>query len=739
MGAYLDFKNRLNQADDDQQSVQLGLQQQTPGVGTLPQLPRLNQPGGPQNQKRSPVESWNSVLGDLNNGYNQLDAPGQAKLNDLNLKTESLMAARGTLRPNEFTSAMKSVHDSAIDYPWDSHIKPPGSNPGDIVEEDGIRKLTEADGSRKPIAYTPEYMAKNAMPIGDTGKIAIPVAPDKPYEIVDAKERDLAAERGEIEKAAKGIEKLYTEIAKEQQILMNKEVKDDSGKVIGTLPFTQAERRQMSIMARDAWIKDQLQAKHAAKVVADAGAHELRQAIGGDVADPYQREQEIAETSRDLIMTRHARKEAAAELMQERGIPPTPSPTPVPFGPQEKPWLNQQYWGPPTPPGVQRVNPQPYGPASPEMRDQTLYEQYQTAQGQTGAPPGQPFTPEYQSPEAAAAQLQATRKAAGGGGNLPSDLEKFVQGGTEADVAQSIAKRNEYLKQTSRVTAPDFESRLVQAGMLKNTLQAPSKTDMQEMYADAEDGIVVELPNRQRYVKDDGKFWEIPAQFSYENLRSDVMLDAEGNPVIDPNTGEPAPGTIRQLATGKSGEFRMADEGYTVGGGPTIPYEQEPAAPGVTPTTTQARPQRTPQSPPPAPGEPAAAPSDTKATEEIAAGVEPSRLPQPEANQPAVTAQDAAQARAQQASDVVYKTNPERMRKVLRQLIHAKPQWHRAMLSAPLLAGSAPNDLAPGEAFRTPSGGIFVKLEDGSFEGPFSAAMLQEVRPPALRAYGIMP
>jgi hypothetical protein len=658
-------------------------------------------------QQPSRTEQWHQTLGQLNQNYNQIDAPGQAKLNDLNTKTEALLANRGQLRPDEFDGAMQSIHDTAVDYPWDQHMKPPGSNPGDIVEEDGIRKLTEADGTRKPIAYTPQFMAENSMPIGDTGKVAIPVAPDKPYEIADVKERDLTSERGEIDKAAKGIEKIYTEIAKEQQKVLKKEVLDDDGKVIGILPFTSKERRQMSIMAREAYVKDQLQAKHAAKTITDAGAHELRQAMGGDVSDPYQAEQDMADQAREILMTRQARQEAAGELMKEQGHAPVPT------------------LGPPMPADAQPV---------------------------------QPGAQKYLGQEARSQRLEQIQAQAGGQ-ELDPALQKWIAGGEstgrtpEESAAREIAVQAAKREMQSVVSAPDVPGLMIEAGMVRSPLVASDKVSMKEQYADSPNGTVVALPDGRRYVKDEGKFWQVPKNFMYEHLRSDIMLDAEGNPVIDPNTGEPAPGTVQQIeasrAAGGGMDVRMGGEGYTVDGGPIVPYGEEPAedektaAPEPIPADDRSPsgavglhpPREIP--PPPAlqrlasqskqparkPGSVAEAvePEQTMAASE---GVDPNRLPSPAAHQPAVATQEAIAAQVRQRHDRGTKFDPQKVGMKLSDLMKSRKIKASTLLQAPLLQGS-PESIEPGEAFRTATGEIYVKIDDGSYEGPFTQGLVR--------------
>ena len=173
---------------------------------------------------------------------------------------------------------MESIHAKAVQYPWDQHLKPKGSNPGEIVEEDGVRKMRTQDGGLEPIGYTADYINNNAVPIGDTGQIFIPVAPDQPGKIVEARQRDLGAEQGQIDHAAKGINQIYDKLAEAELARPERQVDLGDGKT-EPVPLNAEESRALSIAAADAYMRQQMQAKNVAQTVADAGASQLRRAI----------------------------------------------------------------------------------------------------------------------------------------------------------------------------------------------------------------------------------------------------------------------------------------------------------------------------------------------------------------------------------------------------------------------------------------------------------------------------
>jgi len=654
MGSYLSMQQGRDplspnnpRLSEDRQLVQLG--QQGAGSGT-PITPSQRQQ---QQQLRiNSAEQWQSVLGELTKGSGELDAPGRAKLNDLTLKTESLIAARGNLRDDEFESSMKSVYDTAVDYAWEHHIKPPGSNPGDIVEEEGIRKLTQADGSRVPVAYTPQFMSENTVPIGTTGKVAIPVSPTEPYEIVDAKDRDISGERGEIDKAHKGITANYEELTK--LYLPEKEVTDDEGKVIGTLPFTSTERRTLSNQASDAYIKDQLQAKHAATVIADAGAEEVQRYMGGEVQDPYKTEQEIIDKQREIVLTRQARKDAAGELMKEQGITPQPSPSPV---------------------------------------------------------PGQ------ETDEEAQAAALLGELGAGSGTKTP---EERAESSMQYQEAMAI-------KRATTDETLDFSQKMLQGATMNSPLKAPNKAAMNELYLKEPEGVVVELGDGRRFIKDDGQFWELA--WDRQQVTSDVMLDSEGNEIIDPSTGKAAEGIVQQLDEGKYKEFSPSGIAHAAATGPPVSRGKQPQripeeiqrermAQAVAPDERQIRTAAQQRQTARQPGSAAEA-VEPERTAQVASGLDQSKLPQTQPHQPALAVQEAEQERVRQQHDANTQFDPNLVQEYYRKV--AKDPNMRRAVSNPvnLREGQSPEEFAPGTAFIEPqSQAIYLKLPNGRYLGP---------------------
>ena len=645
MGSYLDFTKQRDRATQDQQLVQMGRQQSMLGPQQDVQpRPRPPLQAAPQQQQTPPSEQWFNTIGGLNKGYNELDAAGQAQVNDLNHRSESLLASKGQLRAEEFQQAVKSLSDRAIEYPWNHHVKPKGSNPGDIIEEDGVQKLRGQDGTLEPINYTAEYIQKNTIPIGTTGQVAIPLGPNKGYKVVEARDRDVASERTEIDKAEKGISAIYDQLVKKHT--PEKEVKDADGKVLGVLPFTSTETRAMAIQASDGYIKSQMQAKHAATVIADAGTSELQRAMSAEVKDPFKTEQQILDTQKEIFATRGARKDAAKELLAEKqqnqtGPPPTPSPSPVP--------------------GQDQVDPGLAGMIS------------------------------------------------GGGSKSPTDR---------------LADSTEYYRlkgiQDATVSGGDLGHKMAQAANNRRALKVTTKDEMNEKYLNDEtpEGLVVELADGRKYIKDEGKFWQVP--WSEKQIASPTMLDAKGKEITDPSTRKPAVGIAQQLEAGRSQEIRQAGAPAQVPGAVT----PEAAATGVQDDVAG---QHTGPTRMETTGinsktgklirEKAPQPVNPAATARAAEGVDPRRIPKPDTSAPAVATQEAEQAAMRQRHDENTKFDTRRTAQKFKSLpAKAKKAIRNAK---PLKKGQSPDTIAVGEAFIA-GGEVYIKLGDGSYDGPYS-------------------
>ena len=462
--------------------------QQRRGGPLSGQRPLLQRRQARQMAPPPPSEKLGQILSKLSQGYQQLDQPGQAQVNELTERVESLRKSKDRLRPQEFEQAMGSLHRKLVEYPWDQHVRPKGSNPGDIIEDEGVRKVRRPDGTLEPIAYTADYVNRNTTPIGDTGQVLVPVSPNEPAKIVSAKDRDLAGEQGQIDRAQKGIQQSYDEMVKTLNADPNRQVELEDGSTV-PLPISPREQEAMYIAAGDDYIKRQVQAKHAAQRIADTGAPPTGRAFGGDVPDPFKMDvKERAERER-RVLEGIGRRDAARELKKELGD-----------------------------------------------RDQMQ------GSGGTDVITGN----QTASPEDAQAAINV---ALSGGDTKRTKEEKQIDAATVPP-------------------SPDFTDKLVSGGMMDKPLIAESKKAMNERYKDLHDGVVVELPDGRRYIKDDGKFWQVP--WNKDQLSSPVMLDAEGNTIKDPSTGKPAVGIVKQLEEGKSQGFSPVLTGTPEGEQPVM-------------------------------------------------------------------------------------------------------------------------------------------------------------------------
>lgn len=559
-----------------------------------------------------PSEIWGSLLAGLSRGASQLDAAGQSQVNDLSKRTESLIASRDRLRPAEFESAMESIHKKAVQYQWDYHVKPYGSNPGDIIEDNGIRKLRTEDGHLTPIAYTPQFMKENAVPIGETGQIAIPISPNEPYKIVAAKQRDLAGESQLIDSAEKGINDIYDKMVAQLNQDPSRMVDLDGKKV--PIPLSSKEKRELSIAAADGYLSRKLQAKNVAKQLADAGAETMMRGIGGDVPDPFKAEERRRQELQDRVLGGAAQRDAARELKRSIG------------GTDAMP-----------------------GSAGGDVI--------------TGQPTTAPTTPAATDNDTAT--LAAIASAMG------SDAT------------------NDPIAKATVPTLGSFQDKLVAAGMMSRPLTAMSKDDMNARYRAVADGVVVQLPDGRRYIKDEGKFWQAP--WSREQLQSNVMLDAAGDPIIDPSTGEAAKGIIAQLEEGKSAVVRQQEESEGVTP-PPIPADQ----PGEIINPFVQQPSQAVATPPPEP-------------RNIPAATVPKRAATPDVKTPAdVVPKEAEIPTSIQPPDY----SADQAFNTLK-TIYNQPKLRQQFRSAQVMPANADiSQLPPGVPFRHPKTGHYIIIQN---------------------------
>ena len=236
------------------------------------------------------LDEWEESRGMLRQKFPELDASAQAEINDLNKKTDSIFKAyqNGRLRRDEYLKAVNSIYNQAQEFKWRYHEKPHGSNAGDVIDDEGIQKVRTSDGGIEVLGYSPEYITKNTIPVGEDS-LAVPISPQGGYKIIPKTskwDRDPADER-------KGIEDTYKKITERYEKLRDlrmqgKAVRDAVGNVIGYAPLSPEEEAAISVEAGQLYVKQYLQAKHAHKLIADSGIEEPgRAAIKGTTSDPF--------------------------------------------------------------------------------------------------------------------------------------------------------------------------------------------------------------------------------------------------------------------------------------------------------------------------------------------------------------------------------------------------------------------------------------------------------------------
>lgn len=186
-------------------------------------------------------EEWEEQRGQLNNMYERLDSPARAQVDELNKRADAVAKAfdDGRLTRLEYFRAVDVINRQAQGYKWKYHQIAPGGQVGDVIEQDGIRKRRTKDGDLEPFAYSPDYIRENVVDLGN-GRMAVPVAPNRPMHIVD--------------------KDLWTGEAKRQEMLEKEQRNNEryyemAGRAMSDMPSTlnmdAAERRQLQMqMAR---------------------------------------------------------------------------------------------------------------------------------------------------------------------------------------------------------------------------------------------------------------------------------------------------------------------------------------------------------------------------------------------------------------------------------------------------------------------------------------------------------
>jgi hypothetical protein len=477
----------------------------------------------------------------------KLDPGGKDQLTEINKKADSIMKARqeGKINSREFVGAIGDIQKQANDFSWDLHVQQKGDNPGDIIEEDGIRKMRTMEGGLEPIAFTPEYVAKNIVPVGDSGNMLVPISPKDGYKIINRSnwERDAEQERGAIKEMHQEITDTFKVLSEEK--MKSKEVFDNTtGKSAGFEPLTIEELNDLSIEAGDVVSKRWMQAKDVLKRVMDGGQKENSlSSIREETIDPFKKEKEIREL------------EKAIAQAKGKGLNPTPTQSPVP----EMGTTAPGFMGMPMSTGDRFKG---AGGSLADKAQTVLPEQAIGFSGQQPfqAPEGAP--PSVQNQQDADAWKKAQREAgdpaaAQAKADTPSlfgSTQPDAQGVYQTEDMQNVDPQDWRFPFVSRGyqlpvvdTSKSFGSTIASAGGLQRVAAAASKLEFDTKFKDAQEGTVVDLPDGRRYVKADGQFMQVPASLLGDARESQTMLDKDGNEIMDPSTGEPVPSALRQL------------------------------------------------------------------------------------------------------------------------------------------------------------------------------------------------
>jgi hypothetical protein len=402
------------------------------------------------------LEEWEAARGRLNQDASSFDHPAKAQLNDLNKASDSLRNARnqGKLTDDEYMRGVNSIYNQAQGFKWVHHRQAPGSQIGDIIDDNGIQKIRTPNGI-DVLGYSPEYIKRNTIPVGN-GSMAVPTSPKSGYQIVPQNEgwnRSLADERAATEDAYKKIGERYSQIREAR--MQGLTTTDEIGNVMSVRPFTEAEEAEMNMQAGSLYVKQYMQAKHAARLLADDGIDDPNQAgIKGRTSDPFVSDFQQA-TQAELA------KQTASAFRSRTLPPPAPSMTPLPEGPVGG------FGGEGIAGTDEAINSATIGQqVENALERKRLVDAANAAQMQSvwpGAKPG-----EFSTPETAA--------------ELP-------------------------------IVRPDasWPTKLAQASLLSKPVMAGSKEEFNTTFKDAPEGLVVELADGRKYIRDKGKFWQVPA------------------------------------------------------------------------------------------------------------------------------------------------------------------------------------------------------------------------------------
>jgi len=410
-----------------------------------PAPPQPQQPAGPSVK----LGDWESVRGGLNKFSDELDDAAKAQLHKLNKRTEALREAResGKIRDQEFSREQAKLSQLANDYPWEHHVKEKGAEIGDIVDDNGIQKM-RTDKGFEVVGYTPEYIERNTVQVDDD-TIAVPTERGS-YKLVEKPrpERNIEREIAGIEEARKAIGTRTKEMA---ELLAKEREAQGINK-----PVTMGELNELSVLAKDLYLKQSMQAKEAYKTMVDGGVDDVRQhAVHGNAADPIKMELDMAASQRV-----ENQREELKYLKRLRDV------------------------------GQAQIT-----PGAVQMRSQfdpVLEQRIANAEASLGVAPGSPVpSPDPGGPQPGVVDGVNTKAGA------PS-LASFMAGGKDKDERPTPHVRD------------TFRGRLESGAKTKNYYTAGSKAEMNSNVEGYQDGDTVQLADGRRYVKDGGQFWQVP-------------------------------------------------------------------------------------------------------------------------------------------------------------------------------------------------------------------------------------
>lgn len=236
----------------------------------------------PQFMMPNPLEeiakSWEDSRAKLGQRAGRFDQTARAQLNDLNAKTDAIQKAyqEKRLTREEYLQAVADIKNNAEEFRWQSHDMGEGSMPGDIIEVDGVQKLRDQNGLT-PIGYTPDYIQKNTVEIGDSGQVAVPVGPGKPYSIVkrEQSERNAAEERA-------GIEEMRLQIAEQYDKMVNQVLASSAGQPVG-----EQQLNELATAAGEIVAQRYEHAKNLYTRIMDSGVDDRQRAVRGQSPNPY--------------------------------------------------------------------------------------------------------------------------------------------------------------------------------------------------------------------------------------------------------------------------------------------------------------------------------------------------------------------------------------------------------------------------------------------------------------------